>query len=145
MDDDAFADTRMEERALQPRVAGTVGELLGEVLRVLAVGNGTKDRCSDVNRSPSIALRSLGTTFPGHGDSCHPVLAHRAACRRAARRDGRDRSGREQHEDRAALLEPIPGSPQHEPSPDHGATTTVPLMSGPWIQQKNLYVPGVKK
>ena len=101
VDDEPVADARMEERALQPGFPGPFGHLLREVLRVLAVGDGAEDR---LRRREALALDRVPLVrhdVPRHRDGRHPVLAHRAARRRAARGDRRDRARREQHEDRA--------------------------------------------
>ena len=112
-----------------------------------------KTVCAGVKRSPSIAFRSFGTTFhvtgtaatqysrtapradgpPAATDVIAPVASStRTAPARAASASARGPLGAE-----------TPVTPAGS-SPDHGVTTTVPPMSGPWIQQKNLYVPGVE-
>ena len=87
--------------------------------------------------SPSIASRSFGTTCQVDRHGGDPVLDDvrlpRACRRRCAGAQRGDREGQRARTPAALAAQTLAR---------HGVTTIVPPMSGPWIQQKYLYVPG---
>ena len=100
-----------------------------------------------MNRSPSIALRPFGTTFQVTGTAATQYSRTAPRADAPPARDRRERADPEQH-DGPRRRGPRARAPAALGASStglaHGVTTTVPPMSGPWIQQKYLYVPGVE-
>ena len=135
-----------------PAFPGPFGTCFAEVLRVLPVDDGAEHRLRRRERLALDRVPLVRDDVPRHRHGRDPVLADDRAARAAppAATDviapARATTTAPARAASASARGPprAPVTPERA-SPDHGVTTTVPPMSGPWIQQKYLYVPGCRE
>ena len=151
MDEDRVADLRVQQRPLDAAVALLVRDLASPSPSCTA-GRRPSGRSSSPGRrsSPMIASRSFGTTCQVTGTAA--TQYSRPARRRPSPGSACSAIATDRDGGHARAASTNARGPRRQlpvitdaTSPRHAVTSTSPSMSGPWIQQKNLYLPGLRE
>ena len=129
MDEDPVADLGLDQRSADARIVGAVRDHLPVPLREPPVDDRLDRRLRRVEADAVDGVALIRHDVPDDGHGGDPVLAD-LRLRAAGLGEEHDREGRERKRPRPS-----------QQNRRHGVTTIVPLMSGPWIQQKYLNVP----